>query len=179
MVLSFNYNYFDFRAFFLKKDSVALWKFDSWHQCSRRVLSRTAFTENWIKKRGGLYFVCKILSWINVFMHFLYQFSGECSAAYCEWRLCNWSFERSCNWRGFSFAGWMCFMLGLCQKDLVWRNYLRFVQDSLRIVIGQYLKKRRMLFRKGILFSANVTNRTKWFFGTALNYLISCISCSC
>ena len=43
----------------------------------------------------------------------------------------------------------------------------------------QYLKKRRMLFRKGILFSANVTNTTKWFFGTALSCLISCISCSC
>jgi len=40
------------------------------------------------------------------------------------------------------------------------------------------LKKRRMLFRKGILFSANVTNTTKWFFGTALSCLISCISCS-
>ena len=39
-------------------------------------------------------------------------------------------------------------MMGLCQKDLVWRNYLRFVQDSLRIVIGQYLEKRRMLFQK-------------------------------
>jgi len=48
-----------------------------------------------------------------------------------------------------------------------------------RIVIGQYLKKRRMLFRKGILFSANVMNTTKWFFGTALNCLISYISCSC
>ena len=39
-------------------------------------------------------------------------------------------------------------MMGLCQKDLVWRNYLKFVQTSLRIVIGQYLKKRRMLFQK-------------------------------
>ena len=54
-----------------------------------------------------------------------------------------------------------------------------FVQTSLRIVIGQNLKKRRMLFIKGILFSANVTNTTKWLFVTALNCLISCISCSC
>ena len=49
---------------------------------------------------------------------------------------------------GDFFPGWMCFMMGLCQKDLVWRNYLRFVKTSLRIVIGQYMKKRRMLFQK-------------------------------
>ena len=43
-------------------------------------------------------------------------------------------------------------MMRLCQKGLVWSNYLKFVQTSLRIVIGKYLKKRRMLFRKGIFF---------------------------
>ena len=80
---------------------------------------------------------------------------------------------------GDFFPGWMCFMMGLCQKDLVWSNYLKFVQTSLRIVIGQYLKKRRMLFKKGLLFPTNVTNTTKQFFGTALNCLISCISFSC
>ena len=39
-------------------------------------------------------------------------------------------------------------MMCQCQRDLVWRNYLKFVQTSLRIEIGQNLKKLGMLFQK-------------------------------
>jgi len=41
------------------------------------------------------------------------------------------------------------------------------------------LEKAKNAFQKRELFPANVTNTTKWFFGTALNCLISCISFSC
>ena len=43
-------------------------------------------------------------------------------------------------------------MMGLCQKDLVWRNYLKFVQTSLWIVIGQYLKNEECFSEKGYCF---------------------------
>ena len=39
-------------------------------------------------------------------------------------------------------------MMVLCQKDLVWRNYLKFVQTSLGIVIGQVLEKAKNAFQK-------------------------------
>ena len=132
-----------------------------------------------MKKRGGLSFVCKILSWIICSYTFYISFqenavlhivNGDCAIE-----------DLKDSWIEGDFLSWLNVLhdRGLYQKDLVWRNYLKFVQTSLRIVIRQYLKKRRMLFRKGILFSANVTNTTKWFFGTALNCLISCISFSC
>ena len=41
------------------------------------------------------------------------------------------------------------------------------------------LEKAKNAFQKRNIVSTNVTNTTKWFFGTALNCLISCISCSC
>ena len=41
------------------------------------------------------------------------------------------------------------------------------------------LEKAKNAFQKRDIVSANVTNTTKWFFVTALNCLISCISFSC
>ena len=41
-------------------------------------------------------------------------------------------------------------------KHLVSRNFLKFVQTSLLMMIEQYLKKRRMLFIRGILSPVNV-----------------------
>ena len=129
------------------------------------------------KKAEWIRFYLKDKKLDNIFLHFLYQFSRE-YRVFCVWSPSHWSFERFWNWS--VFFCWRDLLNDVhVPKHLVSRNYLQFVQTSLLIVIRQYLKKRRMLFINGILFSANVRYTKKSYFGTALSCLICCISCSC